>query len=207
MKLVLVAALLALAYCAAPGPVLAEAARRGLTSGFRAALAVELGSLAGDALWIGLMFAGAAALAEAGGVRLAAGGAGGLFLLWLGLRALSNARHKRPPESGGAVVEQAFATGAAISVASPYALPFWLAVSGSLSSYGVSSAGALGYTAFSATFMLTCLVFALFSAGVISWGRRFLRPRFFAVVDLVSGLVFVVLGLNLLFFTAAHVIG
>ena len=207
MKLVLVAALLALAYCAAPGPVLAEAARRGLTSGFRAALAVELGSLAGDALWIGLMFAGAAALAQAGGVRLAAGGAGGLFLLWLGLRALSNARHKRPPESGGAVVEQAFATGAAISVASPYALPFWLAVSGSLSSYGVSSAGALGYTAFSATFMLTCLVFALFSAGVISWGRRFLRPRFFAVVDLVSGLGFVVLGLNLLFFTAAHVIG
>ena len=207
MKLVLIAALLALAYCAAPGPVLAEAARRGLTSGFRAALAVELGSLAGDALWIGLMFAGAAALAETGGVRLAAGGAGGLFLLWLGLRALSNARHKRPPESGGAVVEQAFATGAAISVASPYALPFWLAVSGSLSSYGVSSAGALGYTAFSATFMLTCLVFALFSAGVISWGRRFLRPRFFAVVDLVSGLVFVVLGLNLLFFTAAHVIG
>jgi chemosensory pili system protein ChpE len=207
MKLVLVAALLALAYCAAPGPVLAEAARRGLTSGFRAALAVELGSLAGDALWIGLMFAGAAALAEAGGVRLAAGGAGGLFLLWLGLRALSNARHKRPPESGGAVVEQAFATGAAISVASPYALPFWLAVSGSLSSYGVSSAGALGYTAFSATFILTCLVFALFSAGVISWGRRFLRPRFFAVVDLVSGLVFVVLGLNLLFFTAAYVIG
>ena len=98
-------------------------------------------------------------------------------------------------------------TGAAISVASPYALPFWLGVSGSLSSYGVSSAGALGYTAFSATFMLTCLVFALFSAGVISWGRRFLRPRFFAVVDLVSGLVFVVLGFNLLFFTTTHIIG
>ena len=153
------------------------------------------------------MFAGAAALAQAGGVKLAAGGAGGLFLLWLGLRALSSARHKKPPESGGVAVEQAFATGAAISVASPYALPFWLAVSGSLSSYGVSSAGALGYTAFSATFMLTCLVFALFSAGVISWGRRFLRPRFFAAVDLVSGLAFVVLGLNLLFFTTAHVIG
>jgi chemosensory pili system protein ChpE len=207
MKLVVFAALLALAYCAAPGPVLAEAARRGLTSGFRAALAVELGSLAGDALWIGLMFAGAAALAEVGGIQLAAGAAGGLFLLWLGLRTLSSARRKRPPESDGVVVEQAFATGAAMSVVSPYALPFWLTVSGSLSSYGVSSAGALGYTAFSAAFMLTCLVFALFAAGVISWGRRFLRPRFFAVVDLVGGLVFVVLGLNLLFFTAAHVIG
>jgi chemosensory pili system protein ChpE len=207
MKLVLVAVLLALAYCAVPGPVLAETARRGLRNGFRAALAVELGSLAGDALWIGLMFAGAAALAQAGGVQLTAGGVGGLFLLWLGLRALSSARRKRPPKSGGVVVEQAFATGAAMSVASPYALPFWIAVSGSLSGYGVSSAGALGYTVFSAAFMLTCLAFALLAAGAISWGRRFLRPRFFFAVDLVGGLVFVVLGLNLLFFTAAHVIG
>jgi len=199
--------LLALAYCAVPGPVLAETTRRGLNNGFRAALAVELGSLAGDALWVALMFAGAAALAQAGGVRLAASAAAGLFLLWLGVRALSSARNKRPPENGGAVVEQAFATGAAMSVASPYALPFWVAVSGSLSGYGVSSGGALGYTVFSAAFMLTCFVFALLAAGAISWGRRFLRPRFFFTVDLVGGLVFVGIGLNLLFFTSTHLIG
>jgi chemosensory pili system protein ChpE len=207
MKLILFAVLLALAYCATPGPVLAETVRRGLGNGFRSALAVELGSLAGDALWIGLMFAGAAALAEAGGVRLALGVVGGLFLLWLGVRALSSARRKRPPASGGVVVEQAFTTGAAMSVASPYALPFWIAVSGSLSAYGVSSSGALGYTVFSAAFMLTCVVFALAAAGVIAWGRRFLRPRFFFVVDLVGGLVFVAIGLNLISMTVAHFIG
>jgi len=207
MRLILFAMLLALAYCAAPGPVLAETARRGLSNGFRAALAVELGSLAGDAVWIGLMFAGAAALAEAGGVQLAASGVGGLFLLWLGVRALSSARRKRPPKSDGVMVEQAFATGAAMSVASPYALPFWFAVSGSLSGYGVSSAGVFGYTIFSVAFLLTCLAFALFAAGVISWGRRFLRPRFFFAVDLVGGLLFVVIGLNLLSVTAAHFIG
>src|SRR5664280_1755911 len=206
MKLALVAVLLALAYSAAPGPVLAETARRGLSNGFRAALAVELGSLAGDAIWIGIMFAGAAALAEAGGVQLAAGGVGGLFLLWLGVRALSNVRRKRPPVSDGAVVEQAFATGAAMSVASPYALPFWIAVSGSVSGSGVASAGALGYTVFSAAFMLTCLAFALFAAAAISWGRRFLRPRFFFTIDLVGGLLFVVIGLNLLSVTVAHLI-
>jgi chemosensory pili system protein ChpE len=207
MKLILVAVLLALAYCAVPGPVLAETARRGLSNGFRAALAVELGSLAGDALWIGLMFAGAAVLAQAGGVQLAAGGVGGLFLLWLGVRALLSARRKRPPKSDGAAAEQAFATGAAMSVASPYALPFWLTVSGSLSGYGVSSAGVFGYTIFSAAFLLTCLAFALFAASVISWGRRFLRPRFFFVVDLVGGLLFVVIGLDLLSVTARRLIG
>jgi len=207
MRLILFAVLLALAYCAVPGPVLAETVRRGLGNGFRSALAVELGSLAGDALWIGLMFAGAAALAEAGGVRLALGAVGGLFLLWLGVRALSSARRKRPPASGGVVVEQAFATGAAMSVASPYALPFWIAVSGSLSGYGVSSAGVLGYTVFSASFILTCVVFALAAAGAISWGRRFLRPRFFFAVDLVGGLLFVAIGLNLLSMTATQLIG
>jgi len=130
-----------------------------------------------------------------------------LFLLWLGVRALSSARRKRPQKSDGAMAEQAFATGAAMSVASPYALPFWFAVSGSLSGYGVSSAGALGYTVFSAAFMLTCLAFALFAAGVISWGRRFLRPRFFFVVDLVGGVLFIVIGLNLVSVTALQLIG
>ena len=94
-----------------------------------------------------------------------------------------------------------------MSVASPYALPFWLTVSGSLSGYGVSSAGALGYTIFSAAFLLTCLAFALFAASVISWGRRFLRPRFFFLIDLVGGLLFVVIGLDLLSVTARRLIG
>lgn len=207
MSVIVLAVLLALAYCAAPGPVLAETARRGLNNGFRAALAVELGSLAGDALWVGLMFVGAAALAQAGGAQFAVGAAGGLFLIWRGSKALSDARRKRPSESGGVEVEQAFATGAVMSVFSPYALPFWIAVSGSLSGRGISSAGVLGYTAFSAAFILTCLVFALVAAGVIAWGRRFINPRFFFAIDMVGGVLFVVLGLNLLFFAGAHLIG
>jgi uncharacterized membrane protein YqgA involved in biofilm formation len=55
--------------------------------------------------------------------------------------------------------------------------------------------------------MFTCLAFALLAAGAISWGRRFLRPRFFFVVDLVGGLVFVAIGLNLLTMTTVHLIG
>lgn len=207
MTLALVAMLLALAYCAAPGPVLAEAARQGLTSGFRAALAVELGSLAGDAVWVALTLMGTAALAEAGGFQLAASVGGGVFLLWLGVRALRGARNGHLPADGNPLVERAFATGAAISVASPYALPFWLGVSSSLPGYGISSHGAFGYLTFSAVFLLTCVVFALAAAALIAWGRRFLKPRFFFVVDLVCGLALVVVGVNLLSFAFAHAIG
>jgi chemosensory pili system protein ChpE len=207
MTLVLVAMLLALAYCAAPGPVLAEAARQGFTSGFRAALAVELGSLAGDVLWIALGLMGTAALAEAGGFRLAASVAGGIFLLWLGVRALRGARKEHVPTDDNPFGERAFATGAMISVASPYALPFWLGVSSSLPGYGISSHGAFGYVAFSAAFLLTCVVYALVTAALIACGRRLLQPRFFFAVDLVCGLALIVVGVNLLSFAFAHAIG
>ncbi|MGD0166641.1 MAG: LysE family transporter [Gaiellaceae bacterium] len=207
MKLEIIAMLLALAYCAAPGPVLAEAARQGLKSGFRAALAVELGSLAGDVLWVALTLAGAAALAAASGFRLTASVAGAVFLLWIGIRALRSPRRRHMPQHADPFAERAFATGAAMSVASPYALPFWLGVSSSLSGYGISNNGAFGYTVFSAAFMLTCFAYAVVIAALIAWGRRLLRPRFFHVVDLVCGVVLVVFGLNLLVFALAHAVG
>jgi threonine/homoserine/homoserine lactone efflux protein len=207
MRLVLVAVLLALAYRAAPGPVLLEAARRGLNAGFRAALAVELGSLAGDAAWVGVMLVGAAALARAGGFRLAAGGAGGAFLVWVGARALSAGCRGRRGVRDHAMLERAFATGAAISVASPYALPFWLGVSSSLSSRGISHAGACGYVLFSLAFLVTCLVFALAASALISWGRRFLNPRLFFAVDIAAGLILAILGVNLIAIAVTHAIG
>jgi threonine/homoserine/homoserine lactone efflux protein len=207
MTLVLVAVLLALAYCAAPGPVIVEATRRGLANGFRAALAVELGSLAGDVFWVGFMFLGAATLARAGGLRLATGVAGGAFLLWVGIRALSAAQHGRTRSRGSAMIKRAFAAGAVISVASAYAPPFWLGVSSSLSGYGISSGNAAEYMLFSIAFLLTCVAFALFAAAAISWGRRFLHPRFFSAVELVAGLILTVLGIDLLGFAVAHVIG
>ena len=207
MKLAVLAILLALAYNAAPGPVLAEATRRGLHSGFRAALAVELGSLAGDIFWVLLTLGGAAALAEAGGIKLASTAVGGGLLLWLGVRGLRGVRRGETIESNDPPIEQAFATGAVISLASPYAIPFWVGVSGTISSYGLSSGGFSAYAAFSISFLLTCVVFALVIATLISWGRRFLRPRFFFAVDLVCGLALVVVGVNLLSFAFARAIG
>ena len=50
--------LLGLVFNAAPGPVFAETVRRSLRGGFRPALAVQIGSLVGDALWAVLGLAG-----------------------------------------------------------------------------------------------------------------------------------------------------
>ena len=84
MLTVLVAAFgLGLVFNAAPGPVFAATLRHGVRGGFRSALAVQLGSLVGDALWAVLGLAGVGLLATLESLRLPIGMAGALYLLWL----------------------------------------------------------------------------------------------------------------------------
>jgi chemosensory pili system protein ChpE len=201
---VLLAFALALAYCAPPGPVLAEATRHGFSRGFRSALAVEIGSLAGDAFWLALALAGVTALAEVRGLGIALGAAGALLLLWLGSRALRTDGRMRLRASDTAPTEGGFMSGAAIGVANPYALPFWVAVGSSLS---ISSSGWVGYAVFFSAFMLACLAYALLISGAIAWGRRLLRPRLFFVVDVACGLALLAFGLRLLASTLGQALG
>ncbi len=67
--------LLGLIFNAAPGAVFAETIRRGVDGGYQPALAVQIGSLAGDAAWAILGLAGIRyRLAAAGGDAADPGG-------------------------------------------------------------------------------------------------------------------------------------
>jgi chemosensory pili system protein ChpE/L-lysine exporter family protein LysE/ArgO len=65
LSLFVAAFLLGLLFNAAPGAVFAETVRQGVRGGFRPALSVQLGSLAGDALWAVLGLAGVGLLVQA----------------------------------------------------------------------------------------------------------------------------------------------
>src|SRR5216117_528709 len=86
--------LLGLVFNAAPGPVFAETVRRSLRGGFRPALAVQIGSLVGDALWAVLGLAGVGLLLQLELLRVPIGIAGVAYLLWLawtlGTQAIAN---------------------------------------------------------------------------------------------------------------------
>jgi len=206
LQLVLAASMLAIAYCAPPGPVLAEATRRGLRSGFRPALAVQLGSLVGDALWVSLALAGAASLAQAQNLQTALGVAGSVLLMGLGLRALYRPRKAKLSGLETPGREGALATGAALAVASPFALPFWLGVGASLPSFGIGSPSTLDYLVFFTSFMIACLAYAIFAAGAIAWGRNLLQQRFFFAIDLVCGVVLLVFGAQMLVTTLTRAV-
>ncbi len=88
---------LGLLFNALPGAVFAEILRQGLRGGFGPALAVQLGSLAGDFVWAVLGLLGAAALFPLPLVQVPLARLGAAFLAWLAWQALRDGLAPMPP--------------------------------------------------------------------------------------------------------------
>src|SRR5262245_29752217 len=105
-KVFVAAFALGLIFNAAPGAVFAETIRRGLREGFRGGLAVQIGSLVGDALWALLGLLGVGLLLRLDVVRVPVGIAGALYLMWLAWDAWRAARREIAIDvRGGAPME------------------------------------------------------------------------------------------------------
>lgn len=179
--------LLGIAFCAPPGVVTAESIRRGLARGFRPALAVQLGSLIGDATWALVALVGITFIIEIPSVRVLVGLAGVLFLLRLAWNALADSWRGGMPDAGAQSSQGDFAVGALLSLSNPYAVAFWLGVGTSALTTIVATPGFADYSAFFLAFMAGATLYCFLMAGLIAWGRRFLNARFFQMVNLLCG--------------------
>jgi chemosensory pili system protein ChpE len=93
---------------AAPGPVFAETVRRGVRGGFRAALAVQVGSIAGDAAWavVGLVSIGL--LLQLDALRVPIGVAGSIYLVcWQSTRGAAPRTNSALPSPRQPVIARA----------------------------------------------------------------------------------------------------
>lgn len=122
---------LSLGQCLSVGPVNAEALRRGLRDGFRAALAVELGSCIGDGLWAVLAFLGLGALFAIPLMDLVGSALGVVLLGYLAVHGWRDAAWLAV-EPGRIVEEQArlpaFGAGLVLGVVNPGSALFWVGV-------------------------------------------------------------------------------
>jgi threonine/homoserine/homoserine lactone efflux protein len=175
---------LALAICASPGAVTTQAVRNGLERGFRAALSVQIGALAGMALWSGLGLMGAALFAEHVMIRLAVGTLGILLMLWLMIQALRDAFQNRPVTDLPSSVRSDFALGVGLSLASPIPVALWLGVGSSTLFVPTPSTIMIFFLGL----LLSALLWSICLAALTAWGRRFITPQFFRFVSLVCGL-------------------
>ncbi|HEU5374401.1 MAG TPA: LysE family transporter [Ktedonobacteraceae bacterium] len=192
---------LGLAFCAAPGAVTAQVLRRGLERGFLPALWLQFGALIGMALWAIIALIGAALLVHNTLIRLFLGIVGTLLLLWLTWSALRDAYRGNMAEAKAASKQGDFVLGALLSLANPLPIAFWLGIGSAMIATGQVSPDLEDMLIFLAGFLCGGLLWCVSLAGLLAWGRRFVTPLLFRLVNLVCGLAIGFFALKLLWST------
>jgi chemosensory pili system protein ChpE len=193
---------LGLVFNATPGAVFAETLRRGVRGGFGPALAVQIGSLVGDAAWAVLGLAGVGALFQLPETRLPIAVIGSAILLWLGWRAIMDARRARLPEvEPGTVAPSrrgALVVGAAMSLGNPWNVVYWSGAAGAVAAVlgAAPSVGHMGV--FFAGFMASSLIWCFIAAGAVAVLRRLLSTSLIRALELACGLALIGFGVAML---------
>lgn len=165
---------LGLIFNAAPGAVFAETVRQGVRGGYRPALAVQLGSLVGDALWAVLGLVGIGLLLQLDWLRWPIGVAGTLYLLWLARDSwrAAGAEFSVAMDAGSAQ-RTAVRAGVLLSVTNPQNIAYWAALGSAMGAVGVHEPSATDYGVFFAGFMVSSVVWAFVCAAMVD--RLFAR--------------------------------
>lgn len=167
--LFLSAFLLGLIFNAAPGAVFAETVRQGARGGYGHALAVQLGSLVGDALWAVLGLIGVGLLLQTEALRLPVGLAGAAYLFWLAWDAWRAASAEFSlAGSNLPAKERALRAGVLLSVTNPQNVAYWAALGSALGAVGVREPQVEHYAVFFFGFMVSSIVWAFFCAAIVA---------------------------------------
>lgn len=189
--------LLGLIFNATPGAVFAETVRQGVHGGFRPALAVQVGSLVGDALWAVLGLVGIGLLLQLDWLRLPIGLAGVAYLLWLARDAWRAASQEFSLELGGQVQRRrALKAGALLSVTNPQNVAYWAAIGSAMGAVGVHAPTPADYGTFFAGFMASSVLWCFVCAAIVD--RVFKRAglRWARVTYKLCALAFLALALG-----------
>jgi chemosensory pili system protein ChpE len=183
-----------------PGAVFCEALALGFRRGFRPVLSLELGASAGDAVWAIIALVGLAFLVQDPMAKLGLGVVGSSFLVYLAYKMLTEHRKCTDDEAGGST-RNAFITGAIISFASPFQIAFWLGIGASTILVLVSEPQTIHYIIFFISYTIGSCLGGTVTAALVAYGRRFVKPRLFQVINIICAVFMFYLAASLLWNT------
>ena len=167
---------LGLVFNAAPGAVFAETIRQGVRGGYRPALAVQIGSLVGDALWAILGLVGIGLLLQLDALRWPIGILGVAYLLWLAYDSWIAANQEfliAKPDGASGVPKTALRAGMLLSVTNPQNVAYVAALGTAMGAIGVHKPTPADYAVFFAGLMLASVVWSFICAALVD--RLFAR--------------------------------
>lgn len=160
---------LGLIFNAAPGAVFAETVRQGVRGGYRAALAVQIGSLVGDAVWAVLGLIGVGLLLQLEALRWPVGMAGVAYLLWLAWDSWKAASHEFSvaPAQAASSQRKALKAGAVLSLTNPQNVAYWAAMGSAMGAVGIAQPVPADYAVFFAGFMVSSIVWCFVCSAIV----------------------------------------
>ncbi len=175
-----------------PGPlftlVVTVSLRRGFGAGARTALAPLLSDLP-------VVVIALAALAALPGVVVRGLGlVGGLYLIWLGIRTVSEARN--PADDGGSAVRD-LRRGVVVNLLSPHPWLFWFSVGAPLT-LGAWQRAPVRAVAFVGAFYALLVGSKMVAAAVVASGRRLLDTTWHIRLAQVGGVAIAAMGVVLI---------
>jgi chemosensory pili system protein ChpE len=197
VSILITAFLLGLVFNAAPGAIFAETVRCGATGGFRRALAVQVGSLVGDATWAVLGLLGVGLLLQVDMLRWPVGLAGAAYLLWLSWdswKAASDAFSVLQNE--GEQTRSALRSGVVLSLTNPQNLAYWASLGSAMGALGVTNPDVSHYVMFFTGFMIASLAWAVFCAAFIDRLFKQAGQSWVALTYRLCAVMFLILALN-----------
>ncbi len=197
ISIFLSALVLGLLFNAAPGAVFAETVKVGVTGGFRPALAVQIGSLAGDALWAILGLAGVGMTLQIEALRLPLGVAGVIYLLWLSYDSWRAAGQEMGEFTNGADTQtKALRSGVLLSITNPQNIAYWAALGSALGAIGVSDPTSVHYAVFFCGFMVSSFIWCFACAALVDRSFRHAGAKWAKLTYKACALAFLVLALS-----------
>jgi threonine/homoserine/homoserine lactone efflux protein len=173
-----------------PGAILTESLRQGIKGGFIPALAVQIGSLAGDGLWVILGLLGVAALVTIPAVVVPLMICGALLLGGLAWQSLRDSTQPMPGLDTSASFSEsrgALAIGAALSISNPLNVVYWAALGGTIAAFTSQTPAARDFVVFFLGFMLSSLLWCFIASGMIAFTRSKLTLELWRYLHLGCG--------------------
>ncbi|MFL2814082.1 MAG: LysE family transporter [Candidatus Puniceispirillales bacterium] len=182
--------ILGLLFNAAPGVVFTETIKRGINGGFFPALYVQIGSLAGDALWAILGLLGIGILLNIDILKYPLSIIGIIYLIYLAYDSFisSNIKYEKIVVSKS-IKNNALKSGIFLSITNPQNIAYWAALGSSFGALGIAEPQTSHYFIFFFGFIsssiLWCFVCALAVEKIFKYTNSVIKKYIFRICTIV----------------------
>ena len=182
--------ILGLLFNATPGVVFTETIKRGINGGFFPALYVQIGSLAGDALWAILGLLGIGILLNIDILKYPLSIIGIIYLIYLAYDSFisSNIEYEKIVVSKS-IKNNALKSGVFLSITNPQNIAYWAALGSSFGALGIAEPQTSHYFIFFFGFIsssiLWCFVCALAVEKIFKYTNSVIKKYIFRICTIV----------------------